>query len=314
MKKRIASLFLTVLMVCGIVLSMTVTASAFSTGENYIEFAPGGVTESFDLTYDGVTYYHISFTIYKKVTLNMNFNWVIGVECLKNQDFDAKWVIYFENDDGSFYKRFFGWDQNWFEEGEKWTSKFTYPENIPAGNFKLCITCNDTLVLDADMAAAYRHIDTRRSSVSMADETIEYGEDLHFNGMLNSKLGEQRARMGGYLDITLSDGSVHTIDLLEISDYYGIVKDFNFTISGLEPGEYSITNVKFYGDSCYEDAEIPFSGSCIVEGTGLGSVLSEGYPEIIYGIGGLAVGFVAAMFIFRRKKVAVSSADSEEDE
>ena len=114
MKKRIASLFLTVLLVCGMVLSMTVTASAFSFGEHYIEFAPGGVTKSFDLTYDGVTYYHISFTIYKEVKSNMNFNWVIGVKCLKNQDFDAKWVMYFENDDGSFYKRFFVWDQNWF--------------------------------------------------------------------------------------------------------------------------------------------------------------------------------------------------------
>ena len=43
------------------------------------------------------------------------------------------------------------------------------------------------------------------------------------------------------------------------------------------------------------------------------SILSNGYPEIIFGVGGLAVGFVAAMLVFRKKKVAVSStADDEE--
>ena len=47
--------------------------------------------------------------------------------------------------------------------------------------------------------------------------------------------------------------------------------------------------------------------------TKIGTVLSAGYPEVIYAVGGLAVGFVAAMLIFRKKKVAVSStADDEE--
>ena len=37
--------------------------------------------------------------------------------------------------------------------------------------------------------------------------------------------------------------------------------------------------------------------------TGGGSIISHGYPEIVYGIGGLAVGFFAGMFIFRKKKL-----------
>ena len=45
-----------------------------------------------------------------------------------------------------------------------------------------------------------------------------------------------------------------------------------------------------------------------------GSMLSVGRPEIVYGIGGLAVGFIAAMLIFRKKKTAVSSASAENEE
>ena len=49
------------------------------------------------------------------------------------------------------------------------------------------------------------------------------------------------------------------------------------------------------------------------EASNTASIISNGYPEILYGIGGLAVGFIAAMLIFRKKKVAVSStADHEE--
>ena len=44
------------------------------------------------------------------------------------------------------------------------------------------------------------------------------------------------------------------------------------------------------------------------------SILSVGYPEIVYGIGGLAVGFFAAMLIFRKKKVAVSSTSTDDEE
>ena len=44
------------------------------------------------------------------------------------------------------------------------------------------------------------------------------------------------------------------------------------------------------------------------------SILSVGCPEIVYGIGGLAVGFIAAMLIFRKKKVAVSSTAADDEE
>ena len=46
----------------------------------------------------------------------------------------------------------------------------------------------------------------------------------------------------------------------------------------------------------------------------LGSILSEGSSETIFAVGGLAVGFVAAMLIFRKKKVAVSSMAADDEE
>lgn len=45
-----------------------------------------------------------------------------------------------------------------------------------------------------------------------------------------------------------------------------------------------------------------------------GSVISQGHPEIVFGIGGLAVGFFAAMLIFRKKKVAVGSTAADDEE
>lgn len=46
--------------------------------------------------------------------------------------------------------------------------------------------------------------------------------------------------------------------------------------------------------------------------SGGGSVLSKGYPEIIYGVGGLAVGFLAAMIIFRRNKSTEKTGEDKE--
>ena len=45
-----------------------------------------------------------------------------------------------------------------------------------------------------------------------------------------------------------------------------------------------------------------------------GSILSHGYPEIVFVVGGLAVGLIAAMLIFRRKKVAASSTSADDEE
>ena len=48
-----------------------------------------------------------------------------------------------------------------------------------------------------------------------------------------------------------------------------------------------------------------------------GSTLSGGYPEIVFAVGGLAVGFVVAMLIFRKKKskpVPVEGAANEDEE
>ena len=45
-----------------------------------------------------------------------------------------------------------------------------------------------------------------------------------------------------------------------------------------------------------------------------GSILSHGYPEIVYGIGGIAIGVVVTLLISRKKKVAVSSTAADDEE
>lgn len=55
-------------------------------------------------------------------------------------------------------------------------------------------------------------------------------------------------------------------------------------------------------------------GELLAVDTHTASILSQGYPEIVYGIGGLAIGFFAAMLIFRKKKVAVSSTAADDEE
>ena len=51
-----------------------------------------------------------------------------------------------------------------------------------------------------------------------------------------------------------------------------------------------------------------------VDTTATGSILSHGYPEIIYAIGGVAIGVVATLLISRKKKVAVSSMAADDEE
>ena len=51
----------------------------------------------------------------------------------------------------------------------------------------------------------------------------------------------------------------------------------------------------------------------VVGTSATGSILSHGYPEIVYGIGGIAIGVVATLLISRKKKVAVSSAAGEDE-
>ena len=48
--------------------------------------------------------------------------------------------------------------------------------------------------------------------------------------------------------------------------------------------------------------------------TATGSIISQGYPEIIYAIGGVAIGVIVTLLISRKKKTAVSSASAENEE
>ena len=52
---------------------------------------------------------------------------------------------------------------------------------------------------------------------------------------------------------------------------------------------------RFYS---FKDIKVYYTG----EASNTASILSQGYPGIVYGIGGIAVGFIAAMFIFKKKK------------
>ena len=319
MKKRIASLFLTVLLACTMVLSMTVTASAATHLNEYLK--PVSKTKvpwsiSKNMQYNGVTYFRFSITV-NEWNGKTKGNCIYDLKCLETPDPDDVWGIYFESGDGTFQK-WIAVDQFKFlqkDTRDVWQTKL--PGEIPTGPCKLCFVRNDEILDTIDFVAEERHLwnNSERTYICIDDETIAYGEDLHISGVLRGDLKDYFAPIKGNIDLTLSDGSVHTIDLVEISDYgHGILGDFNFTISGLDPGEYSITSAKFYGSDCYADAEIPFSGTCVVEGNGLGSILSEGYPEIVFGVGGLAVGFFAGMLIFRKKKTVVSSASADDEE
>ena len=52
----------------------------------------------------------------------------------------------------------------------------------------------------------------------------------------------------------------------------------------------------------------------VADTTATGSILSHGYPEIVYGICGIAIGVVATLLISRKKKVAVSSMAADDEE
>ena len=45
-----------------------------------------------------------------------------------------------------------------------------------------------------------------------------------------------------------------------------------------------------------------------------GSVISQGHPEIVFGIGGLVIGFFAVMLVFRKKKSTLSSVENKANE
>ena len=45
-----------------------------------------------------------------------------------------------------------------------------------------------------------------------------------------------------------------------------------------------------------------------------GSVISQGHPEIVFGIGGLVIGFFAAMLVFRKKNSTLSSVENKANE
>ena len=315
MKKRIASIFLTILMICTMAFSVTVTADAAtnSTKNNYLKIVNGS---SADLVHNGIQYYHVNFLLHDlQPNVAVNYNAILSITCNEDPDPEDVWKPVFLHENGKYLK---GIDQNifaWMKKGDHYTYTMWLPINWPTGNISLYFTCNDEVVETIDFVSKARHINTESANtyVKIADETIQYGDDLHIIGSLWCKSGENRAPYYGNIDITLSNGNTYTFNLGELSGYCGNGK-YEYAISGLKPGEYSITSAKFYGSDCYEDAEIPFSGTCVVEGNGLGSILSEGYPEIVFGVGGLAVGFFAAMLIFRKKKTAVSSASAENEE
>ena len=95
--------------------------------------------------------------------------------------------------------------------------------------------------------------------------------------------------------------------------YWGDCRMNNCTFNSSSPNAHITADTYFDGcnitkEKCIGDLHQVF----ITNPTA--SILSVGYPEIVYGIGGLAVGFFAAMLIFRKKKVAVSSTSTDDEE
>lgn len=117
---------------------------------------------------------------------------------------------------------------------------------------------------------------------------------------------------GGWLDITFcySDNADSFASLLAES---GIryERDGNRITAGYCEHTHTTTTIKTT-TVCYDCGQIIKDET--YEDYPTASTLSTGYLEIVYGIGGLAVGFFAAMLIFRKKKVVVSSTAADDEE
>ena len=98
-----------------------------------------------------------------------------------------------------------------------------------------------------------------------------------------------------YKDVAISHGNIQEKKWIENIFIVTDIDSRGFYFNFDSERYYTFKDIKVY----YTD-----------EASNTASMLSHGYPEIVYGIGGLAMGFLAAALIFRKKKTAVSGADS----
>ena len=83
---------------------------------------------------------------------------------------------------------------------------------------------------------------------------------------------------------------------------------FDNARSALEKAESEYNGALIIYKATYEEAKAELEEADLPAyllgegGDATATIISQGYPEIVYGVGGLAVGFFAAMLIFRKKK------------
>ena len=116
---------------------------------------------------------------------------------------------------------------------------------------------------------------------------------------------------GGWLDITFhyADNADSFASLLA-ENGIGYGRDGNRITAGYCEHTHTTTTIKTT-TVCHDCGQIIKDET--YEDYPTASTFSTGYPEIVYGIGGLAVGFFASMLIFRKKKVAVSSTSADDE-
>ena len=84
-------------------------------------------------------------------------------------------------------------------------------------------------------------------------------------------------------------------------------ENYKNTVGNYRFGVYATCNNPFHSEVC------PECGMAANTKT-TGSAISQGHPEIVFGIGGLAVGFLAAMLIFRKRNSTPATAKDKADE
>ena len=150
--------------------------------------------------------------------------------------------------------------------------------------------------------------------------TINPGATVTVNGNLyiyaNSELNIGGVLMGK-CSIPCYQGSLNllpggTVDLEvvhenEANDIAEILSEYGATVENIQDGDYKYRVTAHVHD--FSKGDCPCG-----EKAPTGSVLSKGYPEIVYVIGGLAVAAVVVLVIVKKKKPAAANGANSGDE
>ena len=162
--------------------------------------------------------------------------------------------------------------------------------------------------------------DHQQKNLSVAGTLTIAGELLGNNieGSLLTGSGKIILQPGGLFDVTFFDGCFS-------NSLYNAVSSTDCTVA--RKGNRLIAETEHkYGengvcircdhvcDNSFHNGVCPECHAVASTGLNVGSALSEGNLTIIVGVACLVVGFLAAMFIFKKKKPALASGENKDEE